>query len=66
MALVMALGMIAALTLSTLVSYTSSNARNASYSGASEKAYAAGNVVIEQPDVHDILTGIIDAGLSIL
>jgi hypothetical protein len=25
----------------------------------------AGNVVIEQPDVHDVLTGVIDAGLSI-
>jgi hypothetical protein len=26
----------------------------------------AGNVVIEHPDLHDVLTGIIDAGLSIL
>jgi hypothetical protein len=26
----------------------------------------AGNLVIEQPDVHDVLTGVIDAGLSII
>jgi hypothetical protein len=43
MALVLALGMMAVLTIvaTTVVSYTSSNARQASYSGVTQKAYAA-------------------------
>jgi Tfp pilus assembly protein PilX len=43
MALVLALGMMAVLTIvaTTVVSYTSSNARHAGYSGAKQKAYAA-------------------------
>jgi Tfp pilus assembly protein PilX len=43
MALILALGMMAVLTIvaTTVVSYTSANARHASYSGAKQKAYAA-------------------------